>query len=205
MKKTIAAVVMFLVAFTTLPGCNSTAIPTSQDIGAYIKTHKASIIDLIKMGAEVGTDNGLKAWAKKNPAGATEAAISLSKDVSDQLLPYFKDGSKLMTAEEVQALLDSTLFDKVPDEVKIAVIAASAVLDYYLPIPDSGTYLTQDQKDLVAAFLEGVKAGCDDFTSPTIKTKAIKQGVSIKDLPAPPAGGKRGWVGNGKPVAKAVK
>jgi predicted small secreted protein len=203
MKKTVAIAVLFCCAFLT-PGCKTT-IPSGEDINTYIAAHKSSIANLIKMGAEVGTENGLKAWAKKDPAAAKEAALALSKNVSDQILPYFKDGSQLLTADEVQELLDSSLFDKVPDPVKVAVIAASAVLDYYLPIPDSGTYLTQDQKDLVAAFLEGVRDGCDDFTTPN--TRAIKKAVSVNNLPAPPAGGKRGWVGNGtgkKVLAKQV-
>ena len=191
-----------------LPACTKSTGPTDptqpslgQDINAYIKAHKSSIINLIKMGAETGADKGLEAWAKKDPAAAKECALALSKNINDQLLPYFKDGASMLTAEQVQELLDSSLFNNVPDTVKIAIVAASAVLDYYLPIPDSGGYLTADQKDLVAAFLEGLRAGCDDFTNPT--AKALKKVEKAEKLPDPPAFKHNKWVGNG-PAKKAI-
>jgi len=192
----LCAMLFLLSACTKSTGPTDPTQPSlGQDINAYIKAHKSSIINLIKMGADVGTDKGLEAWAKKNPDGAKEAALALSKNINDQLLPYFKDGASMLTAEQVQELLDSSLFNNVPDTVKVAVIAASAVLDYYLPIPDSGTYLTQDQKDLVAAFLEGVRAGCDDFTTPS--AKALKKVEKDEKLPDPPKFAHNKWVGHG--------
>jgi hypothetical protein len=201
MKRTTFVLALCATLFI-LPGCTkSTQDPTQPsvgtDINAYIKAHKSSIINLIKMGAEVGSDKGLEAWAKKNPAGAKECALALSKNINDQLLPYFKDGSSMLTAEQVQELLDSSLFVNVPDTVKVAIIASSAVLDYYLPIPDSGGYLTADQKDLVAAFLEGLRAGCDDFTDPVASAKAVQKVEKDEKLPDPPKFKRNKWVGHG--------
>lgn len=87
--------------------------------------------------------------------------------------PYFKDGSKLLTAAEVKQFLSSTLFKNVPDPVKVAIISASAVLDFYCPIPPSTDYLSQDQRDIVCAFFEGVQLGCDDFNNPSTASKQV--------------------------------
>jgi hypothetical protein len=156
-----------------LAGCKVSDLTPPKDPekrNEWIAKNKSTIEDVVRTAAEFGTEKGLKQWAKKNPAGAKEAAIALSKNISTDLLPYFKDGQKLLTAAEVQQLLASSLFNKVEPVVKAAIVAASAVLDYYLPIPSSTTYLTQDQKDIVCAFLEGVQEGCNDY-SPTVAKK----------------------------------
>jgi len=184
--KRLATFALCGVLLLAAPGCNSDLGGPPADpakLNAWIAKNKATITEIVRMAAELGTDKGLKAWAKKHPAEAKEAALSLSKNISEQILPYFKDGSKLTTAAEVKQLLASSLFNKVPDEVKLAIIAASAVLDYYLPVPDSGSYLTQDQKDIVCAFVEGVRAGCDDFTGPTDAPKTRKIGGKERQLP----------------------
>ena len=163
----------------TIPGCDTGNLLPPTDpvkLQAWIAKNKPTIIDLVKMAAEFGTEKGLKEWAKKDLKGANEAALTLSKNISSQILPYFKDSSKLLTAKEVKQLLSSSLFKDVPDVVKVAIVSASAVLDYYCPIPDSDKYLTQDQRDIVCAFFEGVHDGCDDFTPPTSNVKEIKKG-----------------------------
>jgi hypothetical protein len=167
-------------------GCNTDLGGPPSDpakVNAWIAKNKATITQIVNMAAELGTSKGLKAWAKKNPAGAKEAALALAKNISDQILPYFKDQTKLMTAAEVQQLLSSTVFKNVPDEVKLAIIAASAVLDFYLPVPSSGTYLTQDQRDIVCAFFEGVRTGCDDFTTPEAVPATKNIGGKARAMP----------------------
>jgi len=171
-----------------VPGCDNGSMTPPTDpakLNAWISKNKATIVDVVKTAAEWGTEKGLKEWAKKDPAAAKEAALELCKNIDTELLPYFKDDAKLLTADEVKQLLSTSLFKKVPDPVKLAIIAASAVLDYYLPVPASGSYLTKDQKDIVCAFLIGVRNGCEDFTPPAgTKAPAGKK----RALPA------RGWL-----------
>jgi len=186
MMKRLAPFALCGALLLVVPGCDSDLGGPPSDpakMNAWIAKNKATITQIVNMAAELGTSKGLKAWAKKNPAGAKEAALALAKNISEQILPYFKDSSKLMTAAEVQQLLASSLFKNVPDEVKLAIIAASAVLDYYLPVPGSGTYLTQDQRDIVCAFFEGVRTGCDDFTAPEAVPATRNIGGKERALP----------------------
>jgi hypothetical protein len=189
MKRRFALLALCAFTLVLVPGCNSGGLipPTDPvEFGKWLAKNKVTIVELVRTGAEFGTDKGLTAWAKKNPTGAKEASLALSKNISEQIMPYFKDGSKLPTAAEVKQLLASSLFKNVPDEVKLAIIAASAVLDFYCPIPNSDTYLTPDQRDVVCAFFEGVRLGCDDFNEPTVKTRTINK--KVVKLP------KSGWL-----------
>jgi len=165
-------------ALIFLPGCEGGGLIPPVDpakLTEWIKKNKVTIEELVRTGAEFGTDKGLAAWAKKDPAGAKEASAALAKNISEQIMPYFQDKTKLLTAAEVKQFLASSLFKNVPDVVKIAIISASAVLDFYCPIPESTTYLSQDQRDIVCAFFEGVQLGCDDFNDPSIKTRTINK------------------------------
>lgn len=167
---------LLLVSFAFLfccTGCNDQLVPPTDpaQLNDWISKHKSSIKELVQTGAQWGTEKGLESWAKQNPAGAKEAALALTQNIDNQIIPYFKDGAKLLTADEVKQLLSSSLFKNVPPVVKIAIVAASACLDYYLPIPQA--QLTQDQKDIICAFLQGVRDGCEDFTS-VPGTKEIK-------------------------------
>lgn len=169
-------VMICLLFISVLSGCSTTSnlppdtsISTPEKINDYIRKNKSTIIKTIGNVTPLGVNQGFKQWAKKNSAAATEAATALSNNIETQLVPYF-DGDKMMTSGQVQDLLETSLFNKVPDEAKLALVTAFAVLDYYLPVPDSATYLTKDQKDIIIAFLNGVKKGCDNFTA----TKEIK-------------------------------
>lgn len=169
MKSRFALLSLCVLALVLIPGCDAgKLLPPSDPVefAKWLSKNKATISSIVHDAAEFGTKKGLDAWAKKDPAGAKEASIALSKNIREQVLPYFKDGSKLLTAAEVKQFMTSSLFNSVPDVVKIAVISASAVLDFYCPIPDSASYLTQDQKDIVCAFIAGVGDGCDDFNAP---------------------------------------
>lgn len=183
MKRRAALLALCGVVLLITPGCDSPFVPPTDPakLNEWIAKNKTTIIEIVRSGGELGTDKGLEAWAKKDPAGAKEASLALSQNINEQLLPYFKDQSKLLSVAEVKQFMSSSLFVKVPEAVKLAVIAASAVLDFYLPIPSSGTYLTQDQRDIICAFLEGVKAGCDDFNAKG--TRKIKIGGKERKLP----------------------
>jgi hypothetical protein len=175
-------------ALVLIPGCEAgKLLPPSDPVefAKWLSKNKATISSIVHDAAEFGTKKGLDAWAKKDPAGAKEASLALSKNINDQILPYF-NGSKLLTAAEVKQFLSSSLFKNVPDVVKIAIISASAVLDFYCPIPDSTTYLSQDQKDIVCAFFNGVRDGCDDFNTPDAVTREV--GGKRRSLP------KSGWI-----------
>jgi len=183
MKRRFALLALCAFTLMLVPGCNTSSFLPPSDpakLAEWISKNKVTIVELVRTGAEFGTSKGLTAWAKKNPAGAKEASLALSKNISEQIMPYFKDGAKLPTAAEVKQFLASTLFKNVPDEVKLAIVTASAVLDFYCPIPASTDYLTVDQRDIVCAFFEGVRLGCDDFNDPTVKTRTInKKTVNI--------------------------
>lgn len=117
-----------------------------------------TVLTAVRFTAQAGTQVGFKQWAKKNPDLAKDTAATTVK-MTDDLIAYFKDDSKLKTAQEAQNVLQMKLFDKLVPEVKIAVIAAFAVLDVYLPIPSSTTYLNKNQTQLIVAFLTGVHDG----------------------------------------------
>jgi hypothetical protein len=184
MKRRFALLSLCAFALVLIPGCDAgKLLPPSDPVefAKWLSKNKVTISSIVHDAAEFGTKKGLDAWAKKDPAGAKEASLALSKNINDQILPYFKDGSKLLTAAEVKQFLSSSLFKNVPDAVKIAIISASAVLDFYCPIPDSASYLSQDQKDVVCAFFTGVRDGCDDFNTPDAGTREV--GGKRRSLP----------------------
>jgi len=188
MKRRGFVVIALLGSLLFIPSCANNFIPPTDPVAlaAWISKNKTTIEDVISTAAEYGTQKGLQQWAKTDPAGATEAAKDLSQNITNDILPYFKDGSKMLTAAEVKQLLASSLFKKVPPIVKTAIVAASAVLDYYCPIPDSGSYLTQDQKEIVCSFFTGIQAGCNDFIPPATGTKAVKS--KARSMP------KKAWI-----------
>ena len=151
------SVVVFAViaSLMCLPGCNNTKI---EEI---IKNNKDSIVKGIAIVAEQGTAFGLKKWAKDNPGAAKEAAAALAKNIKDELVPYFSGDGKLAASSEVSEIINSSLFKNVPDEVRIAIVSAAAILDVYLPAPDSSTYLNADHVDYIKAFLGGVAKAAD--------------------------------------------
>lgn len=172
MRKTAVFCSVLLFVSMMMTGCKKvdpTAPVINNDtanINDWINKNKPAIVKAVNTVADIGTNKGLQQWAKKDPAAAKECAQALSKNIDENLLPYFKDGAPLLTSAEVQELLDSSLCGKLPDVVKEAIVAASAVLDFYIPIPDAGTYLTQDQMEIIGkGFLAGVKSGCDKFLS----------------------------------------
>ncbi len=144
-----------------VPGCSK------EQVQETVHNNKPAILRLVEVGASRGSLEGLKAWAKKNPDAAKEAATALSLNL-ENFLEYL-NGGHLGTSEEVESLMSSSLFNNIPDEVKTAILAASAVLDLYMPIPSAETSLNEDQVDYLKAFVKGLKKGVDDFNSRDIK------------------------------------
>jgi hypothetical protein len=156
-----ALAVMLAGGMVFVQGCSK------EQVQQTVQQNKPAILKLVETGASRGSYEGLKAWAKKNPEAAKEAAVALAGNL-DNFLGYL-NGGNLGTSEEVEALMSSSLFKNVPDEVKTAILAASAVLDLYLPVPSASTSLNQDQVDYLKAFVTGLKKGVADFNSKDIK------------------------------------
>jgi hypothetical protein len=144
-----------------IPGCSE------ADVAAAIKKNKPLILQTVQIASSRGSQEGLKAWAKKKPEAAKEAADALAKNLDD-ILAYLNGGT-LGSSEAVDTFINSSLFNNVPDEVKTAVLAASAVLDLYLPVPSADTALNQDQLDYIKAFVTGLKQGVTAFNSKDLK------------------------------------
>ena len=159
MRKFLAIAVMLC-----LSGCSLT---TSDPSSPTIKKINPDVYPVVTAAAQLGTSAGLNALVKKNPTVANSIATAASTNISTNILPYLNNGATLLTSAEIETYLQTAMFDKLPDEVKTAVVAAFAVLDLYLPIPDSKTYLTADQIKLISAFFQGVQQGCDEFNSPS--------------------------------------
>ncbi len=162
-KYWIAAMLLAVVAgsVAVIPGCSK------EDVQQTVEQNKPAILRLVELGASRGSLEGLKAWAKKNPDAAAEAATALASNL-ENVLEYLNGGT-FGSSEEVETLMSTSLFNNVPDDVKTAIMAASAVLDLYLPVPSAETSLNQDQIDYLKAFAKGLKRGVDDFNSRDLK------------------------------------
>jgi len=143
----------------------SACTKTTKPLGP--KAIDPEVLTTITNVTQSGVSLALFEWAKKNPAAAKECATNLSSNLTQQLLPYFQGQAKLKTAAEVQQFLQTSLCDKLPVEVRVAIVACFGIVDKYLPIPDDKTYLNQDQINLIVALLTGIRNGCDQFGSTT--------------------------------------
>lgn len=142
-----------------------------------VKQISPEVITLCQAMTTSGSLFGLQEWAKKDPNAAKECATNLSSNITQQLLPYLQGQGQLKSSAEIQQLLQTSVFSKVPEQVKIAIVAASAVLDMYVPIPPSQQFMNADQVKLVSAFLTGMRDACDQFTKPTTRAIAEKKWV----------------------------
>lgn len=166
---------VFALSFMTvnMTGCGDNTV----DI---IKKNKEKILVLLEKAAQAGAEFGLKKWSEKDPAAAKEAAVALARNLKDEILPYL-NGEELHTSAEINEFINSSLFKKVPDEVKSAIVAAAVVLDLYLPIPGSEN-LTEDQRDYLKAFLGGIQKAAAKFESGSFSAdkRYWVTGVSLK-------------------------
>lgn len=149
-----------------MTGCHQdeSTDPVNPPAPTVVKDIDPAILTLEQTITEAGSLYGLTEWAKKDPNSAKELATNLSSNITQQLLPFVQGAAKLKTVAEVQQLLQTSVFAKVPIEVKLALVSACAVLDLYVPIPEAATFMTKNQVAVVQAFLTGLKSGCDDFT-----------------------------------------
>lgn len=155
------AVAALLAVLLIVPGCNS------ANIEQAIAANKPLILQTIQVASGRGAEEGLKAWAAKNPGAAKDAAIALDANL-DTFLAYL-NGDHVGSSQVVNETMNTTLFTNVPPDVKMAILAASAVLDLYLPAPDSGTVMSADQIDYLRAFVTGLKNGVKDFNTKNVK------------------------------------
>jgi hypothetical protein len=136
----------------------STSCDNAVDV---IKQNKPIILKTLTLAGKLGSYEGLKRWAKSDEVAAKEAAAALSRNLKDSILPYF-DGEDLKTSAEVDEFINSSLFKNIPDEVKLAIVTAAEVLDFYLPVPGSDK-LNVDQRDYIKAFLVGLQEGVNKY------------------------------------------
>lgn len=160
MKRVLCVLLLACCVFS-INGCNG---PDAAQVEQIIKKNKDQILKGINLASSQGVRYGMKKWAEKNPTAVTETATTLRRNLNEQLIPYFIGGQELPSTAEIREFINSSLFKDVPAEVKMALVAASAMLDAYLPVPSSTTYLNVDQVDYIKAFLTGVSSGLDGFT-----------------------------------------
>lgn len=162
-----------ILGLLVLPACfGSKKTNLTAEAGSTVgKAVDPATLEMIRAVTSAGADFGLCEWGKKDPASAKECANNLSKNINDQLIPYLDQKGTLTTTAEMQQLLQTSIFDKVPPVVKSALIAASSLLDYYLPCPEVVIYTTPNQVAIVKAFLLGLKDGCDKFDPTKVSAK----------------------------------
>ncbi len=160
----------FCIAFTLLVfiGCSSgNGTPAQSGTGTVApapapNVNKPFIVAAVTSGAEIATNQGLRALAKTNAPAAAETAQALRVSINTTLLPYLQ-GNPLASSAVIHDLLNSSLFTNVNPAIRNAIAVAGSLLDAYLPAPSATSYLSDDQRDYVVAFLNGIQKGCADF------------------------------------------
>ena len=92
---------------------------------------------------------------------------ALNKSINEDILPWIKGQATLKPSTEVQIFLNSSIMKNLPEEARLAILAASVILDMYLPVPDVNKKLTQEQVDYIVAFLSGIEAATLNFMDTT--------------------------------------
>ncbi len=153
MRHIVFATVIMALLFT--PGCEK---PSENQIAA-----------LTRVAGREGTRFAIAEIEKQDPKAAAEAARKLAKNIDEQILPYLQGEGKLQSSALVADFINSSLFkEDVPKPVRSAVVAASAILDLYVPVPDASKLKPEHLKYMVA-FFSGVREGCD-----MSKTKGVR-------------------------------
>lgn len=159
MKYALSALVCLFLAFGSA-GCSGI---NKEKLGEYYIDNKPLFLAGIQVAANKGTEKGLKAWAKKAPDAANEAATALIENITVEILPFLEGTGEFKTRNEIEAVLDSSVFDKFPDETKEFILAAFNLLDTYLPVPDATEKLKPEQVEYLKMFVMGVRDGCTKF------------------------------------------
>ncbi len=155
--------VFILLVALSLPlmfvGCSKNK---KEEVAEVIRDNKPLILNVVTLGSEKGIQAAFKKWAEKDEAAANEAALLIASDFEANVIPYLEGNADFKTQDQVNTFLESSVSDKLPDEAKLAIESAFAVLDLYLVVPEANT-LKEDYLDYIKAFCKGVKSGCDKF------------------------------------------
>lgn len=133
------------------------------------KPSKAQLLNAVKIAGREGTQYGLFELAKKDAVAAVEASKKLAKSLDEQILPYLRGEGRLASSALIQEFINSSLLKgELHRDVRRAIVAASVVLDLYLPVPGSDK-LKPEQLEYMLAFFTGVREGCElaDIKAPS--------------------------------------
>jgi len=170
MKRLIGAV--GILALVVVSGCRQ---PSAPDV--------ATVSNAIKASTKVAITLGMNQLDKKNHELAVQTAQKTQKAVTELVLPYLDGEAIQLTSKVIEEALKEKFFKNLTPEIKDAIVAAAAVLDVYLPLPDAQTKLTADQLTYLKSFFNGVQDGMARFDG---STATVKMGAPTKKA-------SRGW------------
>jgi len=113
--------------------------------------------------------------AIKDPVVAKSVATATSASIADNILPWLKDQAKFKSVKEVEDYLSTAMCNKIPEQVKLAILAAFGVLDLYLPVPDAKIILTANQISLICSFMQGVSDGCQNYSVEGVDSRSVQK------------------------------
>jgi len=140
------------------------------------KVDHQNVVKAIRIGVQAAIELGFTQWKKKDPQAVKETSKALNKSINEDILPWIKGQAtleldrreeELKSSTEVQIFLNSSIMKNLPEEARLAILAASVILDMYLPVPDVNKKLTQEQVDYIVAFLSGIEAATLNFMDTT--------------------------------------
>jgi len=155
MKKIYLSLVVLLLLAAA--GCTPPSQPTPE---VEKKVEMA-----IWTAAETASNVGLNLLDKKDHLVAVKTAQEVKKAISEVVLPYLNGDAANVASYAVDVLLQQKFFDKLDDNVRTIIMAATAVLDAYVSPPDPNTKLTPTEIAYMKAFFQGLEASTDSFTS----------------------------------------
>ena len=141
------------------------------------KPSDSSINVLLTTGGQAASFYGFKEWKDDK---AVVVAKALSKTIDSELIPYLEAGN-LPTADIVNRVISTKLFNGLDERIMFAITTGAAALDALLPVPEATQYLTPAQVGHIKAFLIGVSSGCKKFVSGEAKVNKAPKYKSTKD------------------------
>lgn len=145
-----------------------------------VKT-QPEIVRGIRTGTQAATTVGLNYLDKKDHKVCVKTAEELNKMIVEVVLPYLNNEAVTAATTVVEEVLKEKFFDKLDENIKLAIVSAATILDVYIRLPDPSQKLTEAELAYMKAFFEGVAAGADDFI--------MKPGAVVRDVGPK----KRGW------------
>lgn len=152
-------VLILSISLVTLTGCKK---PTKEDVGTILRDNKPLILAGIQIGSDKLLRKGLQDWEQKDPDSANEAATLLLESLDSEIIPFLNGQTEFTSRAQIDILFQASLLDNAPDEIKNAISAAFAVVDFYLKVPGADT-LPKDSLDYIKAFCNGLHDACDKF------------------------------------------